>query len=454
MQKKTTLINVLAITAISIIYFQIYWHYWFVKTIMTYIGDTFFFERLLKVCLLNTLFPILLILFLVMVKQTISVELYRIKVREMYKILLPILIYIIFCTISVFSNEEGRNKMSYSIYIYSPLFIFSGILWIKVYKSNENIISLFRWLFVCGVIFSIYVAITYTINPESVLDLPILETQRGEIRADTGAGYSIGDSIGEVRFTIPGISSTTYGPILVPLIFIGLFFRKHSIGRTKLLYTFSTLFLLFCVFKTISRSPLMAFIAGAIYLITRRWFSFREILFTIVLFIISGFTYAKIIFIRLLTFFATLFSINYTYSGYDMRYITVDPRSESIKETIEYIYQNPLLGMGMSNLASVQEFFHGKEHNNYLSIAASFGLPALFFYILFIISLFIMVNKRIKKVSGSKLFKDMGTILGAGLIALVVYLNAAPQEFHFIWVWFGLAAVWVRNWENDFSRDI
>ena len=51
----------------------------------------------------------------------------------------------------------------------------------------------------------------------------------------------------------------------------------------------------------------------------------------------------------------------------------------------------------MSNLIDIQEFSHGKEHNNYLSIAASFGMLSLIFYIVFIILLFIMVHKLIKK---------------------------------------------------------
>jgi len=42
----------------------------------------------------------------------------------------------------------------------------------------------------------------------------------------------------------------------------------------------------------------------------------------------------------------------------------------------------------------------------------------------------------------------MGIIFGAGLVSLMIYLNFAPAEFHFIWIWFGLAAAWLRNCED------
>ncbi len=121
----------------------------------------------------------------------------------------------------------------------------------------------------------------------------------------------------------------------------------------------------------------------------------------------------------------------------------------SIKETLPYIYQNPFLGMGMSNLINAQEFSYGKEPNNYLSIGASFGIPTLIFYLLFVFLLFIMMHKRIKKLSNNPSIRDMGITLGAGLLSLIVYLNFAHAELHFIWIWFGLVGAWLRNCENE-----
>jgi O-antigen ligase len=121
----------------------------------------------------------------------------------------------------------------------------------------------------------------------------------------------------------------------------------------------------------------------------------------------------------------------------------------TVKETLSYIYQNPFLGMGMSHLIDLQNLSYGKEHNNYLSIAASFGILTLIFYILFVILLFIMLHKRIKKISQNPLTKNIGIVLGAGFLALIVFLNFAPAEFHFIWIWFGLAAAWLRNCEDE-----
>ena len=41
--------------------------------------------------------------------------------------------------------------------------------------------------------------------------------------------------------------------------------------------------------------------------------------------------------------------------------------------------------------------------------------------------------------------KEIGVILFSGLIGFVFYMNAAPSEFYFYWIWFVLVIAWVRN---------
>ncbi|KAA3661009.1 MAG: O-antigen ligase domain-containing protein [Calditrichaeota bacterium] len=60
----------------------------------------------------------------------------------------------------------------------------------------------------------------------------------------------------------------------------------------------------------------------------------------------------------------------------------IDNRSEQTHEAIELIKQNPIVGVGYKN-----DDFYAREifvHNNYLLIAAEFGIPGLLFYFWFI----------------------------------------------------------------------
>ena len=431
--KKPTLKipKILATIAVIMIYFQVYWHYWFVKILGSYV--------------VNTLLPITVMFLLFIFREFIS----KIKKRTTYYLLIPLLWYVLFASSSIILNEEGFNDIRlYHIYIFSPMLIFISIAGLYIFKLNANIKYVLKTIFFAGVIFSIYVTITYSVDPLTVSRLPVLETNRFDMTA-IQESFGVGD-LSTIRYTIPGISSTTYGPLLVPLIFLGFYFRKYSLGKLRYFYSCAILFLTFCVFMTVSRGPLVTLIAGLIYLIWWKWFKVKEVMFLTFIFIISFFSFAKLLFLRSVMTFASFIPIDLSFLGENIPSLLEDPRLMSVKETLSYIHQNPLWGMGMSQLINVQDFSYGKEHNNYLSIAASFGMPTLIFYLLFVFLLFIMMHKRIKKINQNPLSKDMGIVLGAGLLSLIVFLNFASAEFHFIWIWFGLAAAWLRNCEDEF----
>ena len=427
-----TISKILVTIPVIMIYFQIYWHYWFVKLLGGYV--------------VNTLLPIMLLFSLFIIRGFASHGTSGIKKRKIYYLLILLFYYLLFASASIFLNEEGfENVKRFLIYIYSPVLIFVSILGLYVYRKNENIKFTLNALFILSVIFSIYSAITYSIYPLNVSEMVVLETNRGELPGDTGGRFGIGDMYA-IRYTIPGISSTTYGPLLVPLIFVGLYFRKNSVGKLRYLYLCPILFLTFCVFMTVSRGPIVTLTAGIIYLIWWKWLKLKEVMFTTFIFIISFLTFAKLSFLRLIKTLGIFIPIDFPFFGEDISPVFSDERIISVSETLQYIYQNLFWGSGTSYL----QLSYGKEHNNYLSIAASFGIPTLIFYIFFVILLFIIVHERIKTISRNPLTKDMGIVIGAGLLSLIVYLNFASAEFHFIWIWFGLAAVWLRNCEDEF----
>jgi hypothetical protein len=424
--------KILVTIAVIMIYFQIYWHYWFVKLLGGYV--------------VNTLLPIMLLFSVFIIRGFVSHDTGGIKKRKIFYLLILLFYYLLFASASIFLNEEGfENIKRFLIYIYSPVLIFVSILGLYVYRKNENIKFTLNVLFILSLILSIYVAITYSVDPLSVSRSPVLETNRGEKAADTGGSYGVGD-LSAIRYTIPGISSTTYGPLLVPLIFVGLYFRKNTVGKLKHLYLCAVLFLTFCVFMTVSRGPIVILIAGLIYFIWQKWLRLKEVMFTTVIFIILNVTFAKLSLLRVVNTFVTFIPIDLTFLGKDVAPLLEDPRVMSVGETLSYIYQNLFWGSGMTILSLVYD----KEHNNYLSVAASFGVPTFILYLLFVFLLFIMIHENIKKISKDSSSKDLGIVLSAGLLSLIVYLNFASAEFHFIWIWFGLAAAWLRNCEDEF----
>lgn len=437
MKEHLKLANILVLISILTIYFQLYWHYWFVKLLGGYV--------------VNTLLPIMIVLFAFLLRESVSPTVHMRIDRRVFYLLAALVGYVVLASLSILINEEGFNMMKrYLIYIYSPVLIFLSLLGWHGYKKNMNIQFTLKALFFAGIIFSAYAAFTYSINAEKVPAMPILETNRGEILADTGATFTVGD-LTAIRYTIPGISSTTFGMLIVPLVLVGLMLRKES--RNKLnhfLYTGSILFLVLCVLKTVSRGPVVALTVGMVYITAWRWFTIKEVMAVTLILITSLYTFAELIFFRLVITFAALFHMDVSYLGDNVSGIMKDSRLLSMHETLTYICQHPIWGIGMSQLIDYQDLTYGKEHNNFLSIAASFGVPAVAFYFAFIALLFVMLHVRIRKIAGDPLNKNLGIVLGAGSLALITYLNFAPAEFHFIWIWLGLSVAWMRNIRKDF----
>lgn len=429
---------VLAIGSITMIYFQIYWHYWFVKLLGGYI--------------VNTLLPIMILFCVFFLRKVISSDQGRIKRKTFYLVII-LFCYVLFASISIIINEEGfENIKRYFIYIYSPVIIFISILGLHIYKKNENIEKTINILFIVATIFSIYVATVYILKPESIKNLPNIETNRGEFNADSGGGYGIGDLQVEYRFTIPGLGSTSqYGPILAPLILFGIYFIKISLKYKRLFYFCATLFLSFCLIMTVSRGPVISFLVGLIYVTCWKVFKPKEILLLVGFALIMFFVSAKLIIFRILLTVAMFLPIDVSFMGDTaLDLMMADIRINAYEQTLPHIFDNPLWGMGL------REFNESKNElslsNNYFIVLLSFGLFSAIFYIIFISLLYLMLHRHIKKLSANHPTKIMGIFLGGGMVAFLVFLNVSFVDAHFIWVWFGLTAAWIRNCTNDMGR--
>jgi len=423
-RSKVSLSGILVVVSLVTIYFQVYWHYWLVKLSGGYV--------------INTLLPIMILLVISIGGKYLHKTVTNVEKKEGLFVI-PLFFYSFLSSISILINEQGfQDIKSMFIYIYSPMLIFVSILLLDRFRRDENIEKICIILSLCAIFVSFYVSFIYLLNPISVTEAAVLETNRGVFSANSGATYGL-RGISIVRFTIPGISSATYGPILVPTVFVGYYCAKRAKSSRRFIWVLFVSFLCFCILMTGSRGPLLALLIGFIYLFV--WNRSPRTLIWLCLIFVTLILIHEMTKISWLRIGATISDV------YNME-LSNDPRLASVAESMSLIGQHPIVGIGMTKLIDRQALFYGKEHNNYLSIAASFGLPSLLCYMFFLTYLFSAVHKAIKR-SGRKSDRgQFGIILGCGLTSLIIYLNAAPAEFHFIWVWLGITAAWIRNGEG------
>ena len=385
-------------------------------------------------------------------------ELFNLKVgprihKRIFNLLIPLLAYLLIASISVVLKESGFENIKKSmIQIYSPIIIFISIISIKTFKNNYNIRRMLKALYVTGIILSIYVAII-NIDPMSIVKTPSIETKKGTMYYDTGAGYGIGKLEIFRRYTIPGMSPNEYGPMMVPILLIGVYLLKITKNSMKVVYFFLSIFLCYCLAMTGSRGTFIILLAGIIYLICSKWFSKNEIVIICCIAVASILSVAKLVFYRLIITLAIFLPIDLTFIDKNAQNLTKDPHLMHYQETISYVVKNPIWGIGMDKFKDLISY--EKMSNNYLIISTAYGIFASISYILFLILFFIALQKRIKKLPRNTSIRSLGVLLGAGSIVFIIYLNASFTDFFFIWIWFGLAAAWLRNtyYCEDFATE-
>lgn len=424
--------------AAVVIYFQMYWHIWLITLLGGYV--------------MGTIPPIAILVAVGCVPVAVGLLSRAIGANDAPRAMtIPLLLYAVYvgwATWSVVVNEPNAIFIRrYLIYVYSPVAIFVAIMWTYRLDAGRRVTWLVSALAAIGVLLSIYVARLYLDPTFSALSqLLNVETEGMTVLADSGATYGM-DAVGlwAKRFTIPGISSTTYGPMMVPLVLALLLLARQARGLARMACYLGAVFLGYCVLMTVSRGPMVAMFVALGYLAWRRGFNRWVVAAGAAGFVIAGLTFARLSFLRVIVTVVQLLPIDASSGISRWAYDLVpaeDPRFKSAFETVGFAAQSPWLGIGASSLIERQGATFGKEHNNYLSILAAFGGVAALAYVGFVVSLIWTLHRRALAASDPH-EADIGTALTAGAIALAVYANFAPADFHFIWVWYGLSAAWI-----------
>ena len=306
-----------------------------------------------------------------------------------------------------------------------------------------------RALVLSGLIFSLYAIYTYTGLGEYTIVPEILKDKI--IQAGLG-------NVEVARWTVPGINTSHFAPMLLPLVFLGMLMARQGKGVARFAYPVVTAVLAVTIVGTLSRGAMIPLIIGLMYLSCVRWYGrFGTLIVGAGLVVLLG--SQPIMLGRILLTIGAVIPVPETVAPLvgnvkvlaplmDGR-IEYEQHFQAVPYTVDMILAKPVLGHGWTGFTDEQSTalsdIGGKVHNNYLSIGAAFGVPAVVFYLCFIVGIGVGLRKVIHAtIRGSDPWQT-AHIWGAILIAYAFYLVGAPAEFHFVWLWFGLIAAWVRN---------
>ena len=308
------------IASIIIIYYQIYSSFWFVNLLNGY--------------QLNAFVPIAFLLLVPLIEFFLRKN--TVKNLSLIKVTIPILgLYLTFSICAVILNERTFDQIiTYLVYLFSPIIIFFGIVFSNITNSEKGLNKILNVMMFSGIFLSLYVMAIYSIESFDPNKNAEIMTNRGLISSATGASFGI-ENIGQsIRWAIPGMSSPTYGGLLIPLFFIIMYFRKLNINKTYF-YDLSLILIFYSILKTISRGPIVSLMIGVCVLIVLGYFSFRQVLAILLISAIGIGYVAKILLYRVLMTLTALFP------GIDVfgfGRLLYEERFESIGKSIAFFF--------------------------------------------------------------------------------------------------------------------
>ena len=131
-------------------YFEIYYHYWFLKLVNGYV---------IKIWLL----PVLLFCFLLF--KELLAKGYSFPLKAVSGVNLFIVFYVLFGFISLTVHEQPYYIGKYALIMFAPLTLYAVI--VDSFRDNKNIEKVLNLLFIAGLILSLYVSyMFYILGPE------------------------------------------------------------------------------------------------------------------------------------------------------------------------------------------------------------------------------------------------------------------------------------------------
>ena len=434
--------KLLTTVALAFIAFRISEHYWLISLLGGYVISAFV--------------PIALLLFALTLLQLLGRRSHP-RFRTLAFVWTTLILYVTMATLSLIVHEPTLSGFTTRIgYVCGPVLIFASVLCLPGFETDKRIRGCVKVLTVAGFGFALYAMFSFTMFDGSAVP-PMLETNYGERYYFTTYEAGFRDA-STIRWTVPGLNTSHFAPMLLPLAFLGMLLARQARGFTRVAYLVAAAVFTLTIAEALSRGAMIPLIVGVFYLGYVKWYPrfgrFAAGAALVLLLMTQPLMYARIV---MTIGSAFPFQDKVAAWAGDSKLLAPFMDAPYLKEehfltnahTIQMMLGKPLLGYGWTNFTEEQagdlSDLSGKDHNNYLSIGAAFGLPALVFYVSFIIGLGVALRKIIRRsIPGSDVWQS-AHIWAAALIGYALYLIGAPAEFHFVWVWFGLIAAWSRN---------
>lgn len=431
---------VLISALVAILFFEIYSHYWLVSLMGT---------NLLR---LNVA-PLFILLLVSIIHNLPNIFRLRVGREEINKVLFVTMLYLVFGSISLVVNEPDFH--SYFIYLFTPILIYLTLL--GLYKDNARIDTTLKFLFILGLIFAVYsnyLSATHALRP-------------GHIEFE-GVQYVAGGVSGAfTRQTVPGISSIEYASMLLLLVLTGLYFFRQAKGRHRHFYTAALVFLMYTLLETGTRSAMVSLAAALLYLTVKKWFTRTELFFGLLVF--GGLILkTQTIIFRLLSTLTPYFSSldGMTVFGSALTTTVFNPRLYTLGSTLSLFLGKPIFGVGFTRFIEIQTSeipalwdpvkeelteYSSIEHNHMWAMFGEAGAATALPYILTILAIFFLINRLMKKRrSMDTRTRNLGILMATGVIGSLIDMNFSATIYPYHWIWFGLAASWLRNTDRAF----
>ncbi|MCL4417269.1 MAG: O-antigen ligase family protein [Actinobacteria bacterium] len=350
--------------------------------------------------------------------------------------------------------------------MFAPLTLYVVI--IDFFRDSRALGNALKWLFISGVIYSLVATVYFNFVPSDewnndAIKVRYMLTDVTDTRAlkefKNIHGFGYGNYA--VRETLPGIAEPAFGVMLAPLILIGFYYAMNSSGLLKFFYFVSSFFMFYTLTNTLARSSFVAFMIGLVlflWLIREKKKDVLIILLAITTILLTN----KPMQYRFIQLIGAVVQeavkkppvVQEAVKKMEKKvYFSNDGHIDSIFETYKNFKKAPFLGNGISYMESkYKDNRWYAEHNRYLYMLSTAGLLTVIPYAGFILSLILISLKTlINKLRTNKKLSDIGSglVLCPSVLLFAIQINNAGMETYYYWIFFGLAAAWIRNSKSE-----
>lgn len=441
------------IVVICLNYFEIYYHFWFLKLFSGYV---------MKIWSL----PVFLFSYL-LTKQFVSGRVIF-PARNIKHLNGIIIFYVLFGFGSLVVHEQLWNIGKFSLIMFAPLLFYVSIIYL--FRDNNEIERVLKVIFFLGLFFALYstylfVVIGHEAWKDASIEKKFIASGAENIVSDYHGYSQFSKEYGKTvkRRSVPGLDETKYGIMLTPLVILGLVYATNSKSYLRVFYYASSMGLFYTVMLTLSRSVTVASFVGVILFL----FHLRNKLLSIVFCFI---TISMLIYIatvtegaidRLIQLFQSMPILGQTefISGLAENrgiYYRQDGHVESYYSVVNILKEAPLfgiLGIGMGKFYDMFKLYSwGIPHSRYMVLLCTAGFLTLISYVVFIVALIATARKKLLSIRVQSQARDLGLVLYPSIISFAIKLNNEGMETYYYWIFFGLTAAWIRNLTREVQK--